>query len=39
MSRFLNGRLRAVEPYTPGEQPRGVQSLLKLNTHENPFPP
>ncbi len=39
MSRFLNGRLRAVEPYTPGEQPRGVQSLLKLNTNENPYPP
>lgn len=39
MSRFLKEALRAVEPYTPGEQPRGVQDLLKLNTNENPFPP
>ena len=39
MSRFLNPSLRAAEPYTPGEQPRGVENLIKLNTNENPFPP
>ncbi|MBF0609541.1 MAG: histidinol-phosphate transaminase [Magnetococcales bacterium] len=25
--------------YTPGEQPRGHQSFVKLNTNENPYPP
>ena len=39
MSRFLAGALRAVTPYTPGEQPRGVETLIKLNTNENPYPP
>lgn len=30
--------VRAVEPYTPGEQP--VQkNIIKLNTNENPYPP
>ena len=37
MSRF-GGALRAVTPYTPGE-PRGVETLIKLNTNENPYPP
>ena len=37
--RFLAGALRAVTPYTPGEQPRGVETLIKLNTNENPYPP
>jgi histidinol-phosphate aminotransferase len=37
----MNGwekNLRAVEPYTPGEQPQRTD-IIKLNTNENPYPP
>ncbi|MGI5935404.1 MAG: histidinol-phosphate transaminase [Oscillospiraceae bacterium] len=39
MSRFLTERLSALIPYTPGEQPKDMDKLLKLNTNENPYPP
>lgn len=38
MSRFLNGRLKDLEEYTPGEQPTD-QKYIKLNTNESPYPP
>ncbi len=39
MSRFLLERFESLAPYTPGEQPRGVENLIKLNTNELPYPP
>ena len=38
MSKFLNERYRALEAYTPGEQPRDME-YIKLNTNESPYPP
>ena len=39
MSRFLNNKYSALSPYTPGEQPKTVEKLIKLNTNENPYEP
>ncbi|MDR0555322.1 MAG: histidinol-phosphate transaminase [Treponema sp.] len=38
MSKYWNERVRKLEPYVPGEQPRN-RKFIKLNTNENPYPP
>ncbi len=38
MSRFWSPIVHQLDPYVPGEQPRGSQ-LVKLNTNENPYGP
>ena len=39
MSRFFSEKYMDLEPYTPGEQPKDQQQIVKLNTNENPYPP
>src|SRR5881275_3244921 len=38
MSQYLRPAVRAMEGYTPGEQPQ-EGGVIKLNTNENPYPP
>lgn len=38
MSRLWNPSVRALQPYTPGEQPK-LTNLTKLNTNESPYGP
>ncbi len=39
MSCFLDKKFSALTPYTPGEQPRNAEKVIKLNTNECPYPP
>ncbi len=36
---FIRPTVRAMDGYTPGEQPAAGERVIKLNTNENPFPP
>ncbi len=36
---FVRSTVREMSGYTPGEQPRPGERIVKLNTNENPFPP
>ncbi|MDI9497039.1 MAG: aminotransferase class I/II-fold pyridoxal phosphate-dependent enzyme [Bacillota bacterium] len=38
-STWTSRRVRALTPYTPGEQPKDGRPLIKLNTNENPYGP
>ena len=37
MNQSILDKIRKVEPYVPGEQPK--ERVIKLNTNENPYPP
>jgi len=35
----MNGRYASISVYTPGEQPKDMSRVVKLNTNESPYPP
>ncbi len=37
--KYWNKKLREMTEYLPGEQPVDTDTVIKLNTNENPFPP
>lgn len=37
--KFWNSTLTSMDEYIPGEQPEDLDTYIKLNTNENPFPP
>ncbi len=39
MTRFMDRKFSQLEAYTPGEQPKDMDRLIKLNTNEFPYPP
>ena len=39
MTTFLDRKFERLEAYTPGEQPKDMHRLMKLNTNEFPYPP
>jgi histidinol-phosphate aminotransferase len=39
VKKMFREAIEQMMPYTPGEQPRPGQRLIKLNTNENPYPP
>src|SRR5215470_7468184 len=39
VKKMFREAIEQMAPYTPGEQPRPGQRLIKLNTNENPYPP
>jgi len=37
--KFWNQNLKNLSPYVPGEQPKNITQIIKLNSNENPYPP
>lgn len=39
MNELWSALTNSITPYIPGEQPKNIDNLVKLNTNENPYPP